>query len=566
MTDARLTLRPAAQRSDVFTLVLHWVMVVALIVSLLTGLRVAVDYDGSVAGGFAGWLVWLLLEGRVIDWHIWSGWTLTFIAIAYAVFLWRSGETVRVKLDRSVWRRISQARRSGKLWSSEPAWSAVNVVLYQLAFLLIAIMAVTGWMQYWDVTFGLSLYTVSTVHGVASYGFVLYVVVHILSQLKTGTFWKIFRPRLAHTVAAMLAVLVSAAAVVAAYVFDRGALADLRVAKVDQAPKLDGDPNDPIWGKAHPVAIHTTRGANLPNGAVTVDVKALHDGERAYFQFSWPDPQRSQKHLPLVKVEGGWRVLQSEFEINDEDEFYEDKFSVALAPTPALGSGTAHLGQNLINGPHLPTTRGLHYTENGRLVDMWHWKSVRTGNMTPAMVDDDHFGPPTPSEKPGARYTGGYAQDPNEAGGYTLNWTKLEPDKPLAETLVVPKFLPVSADLLARIGTPDLDPDAGDEGQWYLAKGETVPYEPELDHYPVGTVLPSVVIDGPFAGDRGDVLAGARWQAGRWTLEVSRLLDTGSEFDVPLVAGQNTYLWVAVFNHTQTRHSQHLHPVRVVLE
>ena len=63
---------------------------------------------------------------------------------------------------------------------------------------------------------------------------------------------------------------------------------------------------------------------------------------------------------------------------------------------------------------------------------------------------------------------------------------------------------------------------------------------------------------------RGDVAAVASWEDGTWRLEVARKLDTGSEFDVPI--GDGTYLWVAVFDHTQTRHSLHMHPVRLQLD
>jgi len=66
---------------------------------------------------------------------------------------------------------------------------------------------------------------------------------------------------------------------------------------------------------------------------------------------------------------------------------------------------------------------------------------------------------------------------------------------------------------------------------------------------------------GPFEGDRGDVAAVGAWCKGWWRLEVRRELETGSRFDVAIADG--TYLWVAVFDHTQTRHSQHLHPVRL---
>lgn len=553
-------------RTDAFTFILHWGVVAAVILSLLTGLRIAADHDASVAGALSAKVQWLLPEGAVIEWHIWSSWTLTFIAISYAAFLWRSRQADRVKVDRSTLRRLRLAWRCGKFWSDVPAWFAANVLVYQVGFILIALMALTGWMLYGGLTFGLEPYAIATVHGLTAYAFLLYIAAHVFAQVKAGAFWKVFRPRLDHGLAAGLAVVVAGLAVTAFLLVDRTAFTDLRIARITAPPALDGDPNDPAWAQAPAVNIRTARGANYPNGQVTVTAKAVHDGTRAYFQFRWPDPERSQKHMPLVKGQDGWRVLQSEFEINDEDEFYEDKFAVVLARSPILASGTVHLGQNLVSGPHLPITRGLHFTDDGSLVDMWHWKSVRTGGMQPAHMDDNYFGPLMESREPDVRYTGGYTQDPKTQGGYTLNWTKLQPGRALGETPVVPLFLPADAALLQRIGEADLDPATSDQGSWYFQRDEVVEYDPALDDYPIGTVLPGVVIDGAFDGDRGDLLAGAAWRDGYWTLEVSRLLDTGSEFDVPLTANAAVYLWVAVFNHSQTRHSQHLHPVRLVLE
>jgi Ethylbenzene dehydrogenase/Prokaryotic cytochrome b561 len=558
--------RSAKPRVDAFTFVLHWALVVVLAISLLTGLRIAADYHESLAGRLASPLNWLLLEGRVIDWHVIAGWTLTFIAISYAAFIWRSKQLMRIKLDRAVLRSVAQARRGGRLWSSISAWFAINIVVYQVAFALIALMALTGWMLYSGVPLGLSSYTFSTVHGIAAWGFILYVTLHVLTQLKAGNFWKIFRPRLDYTLAAGVAVVMSATAVTAAYLVDRGGFGELRIANVQVAPVLDGDGDDGAWQKARPVAIRTSRGANLPNGEVTVHVSAVHDGERVYLQFRWADPQRSQKHLPLIKTEAGWRVLQSGYESSDETAYYEDKLAVLLSRHAALATGTVHLGQDLVQGPHQPITRGLHFTDDGSIADLWHWKSVRTGGMSPGFADDNYFGPPMPSNTPNVRYTGGYTQDPEQSGGYTLNWTKVDANKPLGETLVLPKLLPRSPEFLARMGETDLDPEAGDRGIWFLNAAEAMPYDPELDDYPVGTVLPGVVIDGPFTGDRGDVLAAGQWREGQWTVEISRLLDTGSQFDVLLAPGQDVYLWVAVFNHNQTRHSQHLHPVRLVLD
>ena len=56
----------------------------------------------------------------------------------------------------------------------------------------------------------------------------------------------------------------------------------------------------------------------------------------------------------------------------------------------------------------------------------------------------------------------------------------------------------------------------------------------------------------------------ARWLAGRWTLEVSRRLNTGSKFDIPIATGVS--MWVAAFDHSQTRHTRHLRPIKLEVE
>ena len=45
---------------------------------------------------------------------------------------------------------------------------------------------------------------------------------------------------------------------------------------------------------------------------------------------------------------------------------------------------------------------------------------------------------------------------------------------------------------------------------------------------PVLGVIPGVILDGAFSGDRADVRCAARWASGHWALEVARRLDTGS--------------------------------------
>src|SRR3546814_15396053 len=104
------------------------------------------------------------------------------------------------------------------------------------------------------------------------------------------------------------------------------------------------------------------------------------------------------------------------------------------------------------------------------------------------------------------------------------------------------------------MGTIDLDPTAGDQGLWWLPRALVVEATPELDAlFPVGTVMPSVIVETPFEGDRGDVTAVAEWRDGWWRMEVKRKLATGSDYDVAI--GDGTTVWVSVLDPTPTCNS-----------
>src|SRR3546814_3843177 len=153
-----------------------------------------------------------------------------------------------------------------------------------------------------------------------------------------------------------------------------------------------------------------------------------------------------------------------------------------LSPgSPLAALSGARLGAQPLDGrPGGRNERGLHYTTDGTLVDVWHWKSVRTGTLE--QIDDDHFGPPlAPPENPTVLYTAGYTQDPKTAGGYTMTWDQF------AEGTVQPRWLPRSPAVLPeRMGTIDLDPAASDEGHWWLPSALMVEATPELEVLSIG--------------------------------------------------------------------------------
>ena len=357
---------------------------------------------------------------------------------------------------------------------------------------------------------------------------------------------------------------------------DQLAVDRLRIARIStaDAPALDGDTSDRAWRGVKPFSLLTGEGGNFDGkGETRITVRAVHDGTFAYFLFTWEDSTRSLKHLPLVKEADGWHLLHSGYRIGDEHQYNEDKFSVLLTTSDATlaGDRTFHAGPRPVaSAPATMSGRGLHFTGSG-YVDVWQWKAT-SGGAT-GWMDDAHIGPPldpTPMQAANVvPYRGGFSADPG-ATNHKDNFT-IEADTsggPQRSRLIAPLRLPrVAETTTAAMGAVDLDPDHGDsEGaRWYMTEQESVPYSTEADaRIPTGTVIPGIIVNGEFSGDRADIRCAARWATGYWALEVKRRLDASSKFDVPIRNGVSMRL--AAFDHSQIRHTRHVRPIRLEVE
>ena len=220
----------------------------------------------------------------------------------------------------------------------------------------------------------------------------------------------------------------------------------------------------------------TGEGGNFDGkGEARIEVRAVHDGSYAYFLFTWQDSTRSLKHLPLVKEADGWHLLHSGFQLGDEHQYNEDKFSVLLTTMDVTlaGGRTFHPGPQPVAGaPATMSGRGLHYTEAG-YADVWQWKAT---SGAAGWIDDAHFGPPlkpTPMQAANVLpYKGGFATDPG-AANYRDNFS-VEADTsggPRRSRLIAPLRLPkVVAATTDALGDIDLDPNHGesDGARWFM--------------------------------------------------------------------------------------------------
>jgi hypothetical protein len=373
-----------------------------------------------------------------------------------------------------------------------------------------------------------------------------------------------------------LAVAVAAAISVAAVVFtaERATQDRLYIRKVgaQDVPILDGDASDAIWQAVKPLTVWTAFGGNFDGrGEAKIEVRAVHDGERVYLCFIWDDPTRSLKHLPMMKHDDGWHVLQDRYDVADADAYHEDKFAVLLTQLDETvpGDRTFHVGPRpLMDKPATLSRRGLHYTANpGALVEVWEWKASSGGPY--GWIDQDRFGlpvEPTTSQIEGrSPYRGGFITDSHAAAVYATNFDEQAPDG--YRHAVRPHRLPRNwVATMTALGRIDLDPDhsESDGSRWSMTESESEPYSVERDsQIPEGVIIPGIIAAGSLSRDLGEVRGAARWAAGRWTLELSRRR-RGTSQTVPI--GTGTYMRLAAFDHAQTRHTRHLRPIFVELE
>jgi hypothetical protein len=601
--------RVKQRKTDYGTILLHWLLVAATGAAFVSGLRIATEAPNRT---WINLFDALLPRAGVWTLHIEAAVALIAIAVAYTVYLTRSGLTRRVQLDKIRLRALF-GRKRGRL-------GAFSVLLTWVFFVTMTNLIVSGGLLYFGLLAGSGA---AAVHWWASWAIPIFTCLHILVQGMIGGTSQLFRivrsgplpPPPPHLDAVELLTLLAERSgqpaaqpqptntqtratakqrdvtlqsnpfVVATAVAISGtwlmivtdwlAVDSLRVHRISStdAPILDGDTSDPVWRNIQPVALMTNQGDNFDGkGETRIDIRAVHDGTWAYFLFTWEDPTRSLKQLPLIKRSSGWQLLHDGYERGNEHAFNEDKFAVLFTTLDTIlaGDNTFHAGPQPIAGaPPTMTGRGLHYTSAaGIYTDVWQWKATSTGPS--GWMDDDHFGPPlepTPMQMNNVvSYRGGFEPDPGTAN-YIDNFdaASIATDR---DQSVKPRRLPKDlATTAAAMGPINLDPEVGesDGARWFMTETDSLPYTPELDRQiPAGAVIPGVIISGEFSGDRADIRCAARWASGHWSLEVARRLDTHSRFDVPIRTG--VFMRVAAFDHSQIGHTRHVRPVRIEVE
>jgi hypothetical protein len=298
----------------------------------------------------------------------------------------------------------------------------------------------------------------------------------------------------------------------------------LIVKKVATGAVLDGVA-EALWDQAQPLTFKVVAGQNLPGRSTEVTLRALRTADMAHFLLQYKVPTESVRRSPWQRqADGSWKkLIDPDDKGGDNNVSYEDKFVIlwninSLSFDKKGCASACHVGEGK---PY-----GNKYTkEDGARLDLWHWKGVRTGTV--GQIDDQYVDSTNYDKDkfPEA----GRKSDPKTGGGYVDN---------VSDDKKGPKF--------ALKGNTPAPP------YWILDSEKEL-----LDNskYNAADEVPGIIV-APFAGDRGDFAAKYTYKDDLRTVEFSRKLVTGSEFDVQFSDMKEEYSFgVAVFDNAQVRHA-----------
>jgi hypothetical protein len=298
--------------------------------------------------------------------------------------------------------------------------------------------------------------------------------------------------------------------------------------KVANGPVLDGDSGDSVWSEAE--FITTSNGVNI---------KSVFTDSKIYFLLTWSDSTQSDTKSQWSFSEGEWDKSGDE----DRVALFWNMGNVANFDSEGCQI-LCHLSLGGVTSRDVMKTNGD--TEKG---DMWHWKAARTDAV--GYIDDKWMNNDEATEEEWAEdehdaMEAAHHGDSKDTGSYSDNKQKLDNSE---NEITVPKYYePAATGADARFITAEEVAN----GEAKLITG--VDLDGVLTYsggiVPSDAKIPGYILEKPV-GSRGDINVASNYADGKWTIEISRALNTNHDDDVQFTNTDKSaayYFGVAVFD------------------
>ena len=292
------------------------------------------------------------------------------------------------------------------------------------------------------------------------------------------------------------------------------------------AKKVKSAPDDAVssqWGKAKESKLVLTGAGKVEGKTIELKAKSVYTKGEIFFRLEWPDKDKSMDKNAWKFSGGKWAKQKANedrlgvmWEINRIDKF--------------ATKGCAILCHN-----ESKDNKEWYFSANSKKEkgDLWHWKAVRSN---PVGFTEDGFLIDNPKKEPEKGRKRDAGNKPYKAGN---NRTK---DKkgpaftqdPAKKASIPGSLLKTEAVKLTSAHTPK-------EGDW----------------------LPGYVLNTDWKDSFGDVKTQGVWKDGKWTVIMSRKLDTGYDDDVQYNTRKKYPFAVAVFDNSGAEHSYNSEPLKL---
>ena len=288
--------------------------------------------------------------------------------------------------------------------------------------------------------------------------------------------------------------------------------------KVKSAP---ADAGSSEWKKAQESKIVLTGAGSVEGKVIELKTKSVYTKDEIFFRLEWPDKDKSMNKKRWKFSGGKWTPIKADedrlgvvFEINRINKF--------------ATKGCAVLCHN-----ESKNEKEWYFAVSSakEKAEMWHWKAVRSN---PVGYTEDGYVTTNPSKKPEE----GRKRDAG-SGKAKSNRTK-DKSKPMyrqdpAKSASIPGSLLVNQ--AAEIKDYSIFKD-GDE-------------------------IPGYMVNTPWKGSFADVKTRGVWANGKWTLVMSRKLNTGYDDDLQFNTRKKYPFAVAVFDNAHEHNSYNSEPLKL---
>lgn len=289
--------------------------------------------------------------------------------------------------------------------------------------------------------------------------------------------------------------------------------------KVGSAPE---DAGNSVWNKAKEAKMVLTGAGKFEGKNIELKAKSVYTKDEIFFRFEWPDKDKSMQKNAWKFSNGKWNKIKANedrlgllFEINRIDKF--------------ATKGCAVLCHN-----ESKNEKEWYYAVSSKKekADMWHWKSVRSNPV-------------------------GYAED----GYVTFNETK-EPEK--GRKRDAGSGTKAKSNRTKDKSKPShmQDPSKSASIPGTLLVAQAVEIK-DNSIFKEGDEIPGYMLYPEWKDSFADVKTMGVWQNGKWTLVMSRKLNTAYDDDVQLNTRKKYPFSLAVFDNSGAHDSYNAEPLKL---